>query len=427
MKTRKKRSTARSAASTSRSEEKPPFGLPSMAEIRESAGTTGLKMVSTFSGCGGSCLGFEMAGFDVVYATEFVEAARDTYRLNHPEHVFIDPRDVRAVQSSDILAKLGLEKGELDVFEGSPPCSSFSTAGKRDKGWGEVKGYSDTKQRTDDLFFEWARIMNGIQPKVFVAENVSGLVKGASFGYFKMIMEKLSSCGYVVAARLLNAKWLGVPQARQRLIFVGVRNDIAKTLGLTSKSIPYPKPLPYLYSIRDAIPYMTSVVHDTSGVGGAGEVINRPSPAITVGVNSLNSCHFKVGPSEEELAPARAAMDTACLQREWGKTQVGKGSEKYFSFVKPDPERPSPTILAIHGTTCASVVHPYERRKFTIREVRRICAFPDDFQLTGTYAQQWERLGRSVPPRMMFHVAATLRDEIFAPLGLVTPGWKEAN
>ena len=153
---------------------KPPYRVPSMAEIA-ALPWNGYSAVSTFSGCGGSSLGYKMAGFRVLWASEFIPAAQDTYRANHPATI-LDTRDIRNVQASDILGAIGMEPGDLDLFDGSPPCASFSTAGKREAGWGKVKAYSDTKQRTDDLFFEYSRLVKGVQPKVFVAENVSGLV-----------------------------------------------------------------------------------------------------------------------------------------------------------------------------------------------------------------------------------------------------------
>src|SRR5207249_1070705 len=150
------------------------------------------------------------------------------------------------------LAALGKKAGEIDVLEGSPPCASFSTAGKREKGWGKIKAYSDTRQRTDDLFFEFARLLEGLQPRVFVAENVSGLVKGTAKGFFLRILAALKACGYSVRARVLDAQWLGVPQARQRLIFIGVRADLG------TEPI-FPKPLPYRYSVREALPQLGAV------------------------------------------------------------------------------------------------------------------------------------------------------------------------
>lgn len=172
---------------------KPEYQVKSLAEIHAQK-KNGFKVVSTFSGCGGSCLGFEMEGYEIVYANEFIPAARDTYKLNHPG-VFVDNRDIRKVSAADILMHIGMNRGELDVLEGSPPCASFSMSGKRDKHWGQVKKYSETAQRTDDLFYEYARILEGLYPKVFVAENVAGLARGKAKGYFKDILAELKSKG----------------------------------------------------------------------------------------------------------------------------------------------------------------------------------------------------------------------------------------
>lgn len=119
---------------------KPKYKVPSMKEI-EAIKWNGFKVVSTFSGGGGSCLGYRMAGFRVVYANEFVEEARRTYKANHPNS-YLDGRDIRQVTGEDILSICGLKKGELDLFDGSPPCSAFSTAGAREKGWGRSKACS---------------------------------------------------------------------------------------------------------------------------------------------------------------------------------------------------------------------------------------------------------------------------------------------
>lgn len=433
--------------------EKPPYRVPLMSEIA-ALPWNGFNVVSTFAGCGGSSTGYRMAGFRVLLACEFIEAAQETYKANARPGTIVEGRDIREVTADDILRQTGLKVGELDVFDGSPPCASFSTAGKREKGWGTVKKYSDKEQRSDDLFFEYARLIRGLQPKVFVAENVSGMVKGTAKGYFLEILAALKDCGYRVSARLLDAQWLGVPQARQRLIFVGVRND----LGLDPV---HPDPLPYRYSIRDALPWLdgietginpetgarsgfgvsqhggdepaptvmahgmngkgkhqtvvrSRVIHDTSVQWGMGDVADRPCPTITVGVNSVNSQHYQV---HSQIVEPEADISRFAIGDEWDKLGPGGQSEKYFQLVKPDADEPAPTITAAGGTgSIAGVTHPTEKRKFTIAELRRICGFPDDFILTGTYAQQWERLGRAVPPVMMSHVAAAVRDQILRKL-----------
>lgn len=386
---------------------KPPYSVPSMAEI-EAIPWNGYKVVSTFSGAGGSCLGYRMAGYKVVWANEFVKAAAETYRANHPQTI-LDTRDIRTVKPEDILRATGLEVGGIDLFDGSPPCAAFSTVGIREKGWGKVKAYSDTEQRVDDLFFEYIRLLRGLQPKVFVAENVAGLVKGKAKGYFVEILTLLRDCGYNVQARVLDAQWLGVPQTRNRIIFIGVRND----LGLAPV---FPRPLAYRYSIREAIPWITEqnerVIHDTRGQPqfSAGDVTDRPAPAVIA-----QGHHFEV---VRQVEP-ESDISRFAIGREWDKVKPGGKSEKYFSLVKPELDKPCPAVTAIvgHSTSVAGVVHPLEKRRFSIHELKRICAFPDDFKLTGSYMQQWERLGRAVPPVMMMHIASAIASGVLDKVG----------
>ena len=373
---------------------KPPYRVPSMAEIR-ALPCNGLKVASTFAGGGGSSTGYRMAGCRVVYANELTESARDSYAANMAPGTVLDGRDIRTVQAEDILTATGLAVGELDIFDGSPPCVSFSTAGKREAGWGRVTNSHDATQRQDDLFHEFARLLKGLQPRAFVAENVSGLIKGTAKGYFLEILRALRACGYRVEAKLLDAQWLGVPQSRQRLIFVGTRLDLDARPA-------FPAPLGYRYSVRDALPWITKAVHDTQGsYGGAKTVTDQACPTITVGHPSFNSTHYKV---EAETDISRYAIGA-----EWDKLKPGEQSDKYFSLVKPALNAPCPTATATGGgASIASIVHPTERRKFTIAELKRICAFPDDYVLTGSYADQWARCGNAVPPVMMFHIASTL-------------------
>lgn len=377
---------------------KPPYRVPSMAEI-VALPWNGLKVASTFSGCGGSCTGYRMAGFRVVWANEFVPIAQDSYRANASPDCILDGRDIKTVLPEEILAATGLKVGELDLFDGSPPCQAFSTAGKRAKGWGEAKTYEHgAKQCNETLFDEYIRLLDGLKPRVFVAENVSGLIKGVAKGYFLEILAKLKACGYRVTCRVCDAQWLGVPQARQRTIFIGVRED----LGLEPV---HPKPLPYRYSVRDALPWIGKAVHDTGGQkpdrwAANVDILGRPCPTITIGINSVNSAHYKVE-AAIPLPPSR--------------------SPGGYGVQEIDPTKPFPTVtIGSPGNDLAVPCgqdHKTERRKFTIAELKRICGFPDDFSLSGSYAQQWERLGNSVPPVMMYHIAAAIRDGVLLAKG----------
>jgi site-specific DNA-cytosine methylase len=267
---------------------KPPYRVPTMEELH-AVPWNGLKVVSTFSGTGGTCLGYRMAGYRVVCANDCDPAAQACYRLNHPGTI-LDTRDIREIQPEDILRATGLEPGELDVFEGSPPCTNFSSAGKRAKGWNEVKEHAGRLQsKVEDLFFEWLRLLGGLRPRAFQAENVAGLARGAAKGYFKEILARMKALGYRSEARMLDAQWLGVPQTRARVIFVGVREDVQAAPA-------FPSPLPYFYSVRDALPHLWAFRFDPRGQYGVkDECIDTPSPAI-IGTSrpGMNACQYLV-------------------------------------------------------------------------------------------------------------------------------------
>lgn len=361
---------------------KPPYKVPSMKAI-EAIPWNGYKVISTFSGGGGSCLGYRMAGYRVIYANEFVEEAQVTYQKNHP-HSFLDTRNIRDISVKSILNATGMKPGELDIFDGSPPCSAFSMAGARHKGWGKTKNYSDNKkQQVDDLFFEYARLLKGLHPKVFIAENVSGLIKGKAKGYFKLIMQTLKDCGYNVRAMVLNAKWLGVPQSRERLIFIGVRNDL-------DVQPSFPKPLLYKYTLQDAFKNLPA----SNGLAAA---------KLERGFQRFKSYQIL---SQIEKDPAKPIT---------GERIAGKGS--WFNLIRQSMYHPCNTICATGGELSAATnCHPLYDRKFTIEELKRLSSVPDDFITTGTNAQQWERIGRMVPPVMMMNIAKTVERDILCKI-----------
>jgi DNA (cytosine-5)-methyltransferase 1 len=171
-------------------------------------------VVSLFAGCGGSSLGYSMAGFRELLAVEWDDHAVETFKANFPE-VPVWHGDIAKLSVEECLRITGLKPGELDVLDGSPPCQGFSTAGKRKM--------DDSRNQ---LFREYIRLLRGLQPKVLVMENVSGMVKGRMKIIFVEILKSLKESGYHVSARLMNAMYYGVPQSRQRMIFVGVREDI---------------------------------------------------------------------------------------------------------------------------------------------------------------------------------------------------------
>jgi DNA (cytosine-5)-methyltransferase 1 len=297
-----------------------------------------------------------------------------------------------------------MKVGELDLLDGSPPCQAFSTAGTRAKQWGKENKHSDgTTQRSDDLFFQYARLLKGLKPKVFIAENVSGLVKGVAKGYFKDILRELKACGYVVEAKLLDAQWLGVPQQRQRVFFVGVRNDLAKKHGLKPA---FPNPLPYRYTVFEAIGDLIQgsklEVRIAAGFRKEKHVRAKDRPSPTIGTGSGFGNNFNNGSSTIRF-----------MVEHHGQFQDQDFTDKVVPTIRATAGGQFFVHETEHGLrTQGNMV----RRKFKIEELKRICAFPDDFTLTGSYSQRWARLGNSVPPLMMRAVGMAVRDQILAKL-----------
>lgn len=330
------------------------------------------KVISTFCGIGGSSQGYKQAGLKVVASVEFLDYQARTYRANHPTTQVFE-RDIRGLDPLEVLAAVGLAPGELDIFDGSPPCSSFSTMGSISDGWGKVKQYGNTEQRTDDLFLDYVRFLRAIRPKVFVAENVSGLIKGVSKGHFNHFFQLFTESQYRVSSKLMNAANYGVPQKRQRLIFVGVRND------LPSELLP---------------------VYPTA------EQCFTPASIIDT-----------LPPMSDELRAALMLNPDTAQYKHWHNAKAGQNFSEVtkgnFSRVKLSSRQPAPTLT----TRCMmDLMHWAEPRCFSIDELKLFQSLPVDYQLTGSRAEQCEGIGRSVPPKLMQAVATTIARDILDKL-----------
>ena len=289
------------------------------------------------------------------------------------------------------------------------------------------------------LFYEWLRVLEELQPRAFVAENVSGMTKGVSKGYYLDVLRKMAALGYQADARLLDAQYLGVPQRRLRVIFLGLRND----LGLAPT---FPTPQPWTYSVREALPWLDAARLDTHGQFWSGDFIDTPSPTLRQVASSAHQYrvrdaiqsggvpsrwHSADEPSPAIIASRRTAMQSGGVPSRWHsadepaptihsdpkhfqRVQVEQiiGNDKYEP-TWGDLDQPHATLMSGgSGNTSGEIRLGTQRRKFTIRELKRLCAFPEDFQMTGSYAQQWARFGNSVPPLMAAAIAATLRDTL---------------
>tara|TARA_R110000803_G_C11946369_1_gene317159 strand:- start:139 stop:1149 length:1011 start_codon:yes stop_codon:yes gene_type:complete len=183
-----------------------------------------LKVFGTFICGGGSTMGYKLAGFDHLGGVEIDPPIADVYKANHnPKYLFIE--DIREFAERKEFPK---DLYDLDILDGSPPCSSFSMAGNREKDWGKTKTFREgqSKQRLDDLFFDYIKLAKKLQPKVVIAENVKGLIQGNAKSYVHRIKKEFELAGYKVQLFLLNAASMGVPQKRERVFFICQRNDL---------------------------------------------------------------------------------------------------------------------------------------------------------------------------------------------------------
>ena len=354
-------------------------------------------VISTFAGGGGSSTGYRLAGGKILCINEFVEEAQNTYRENYPDTPIL-PGDIKQLSGKDFLdiAKLGV--GELDILDGSPPCSAFSVAGKlshsRDgkhsDGWGQTKNYSDGKmvENIEDLFFEFLRVADDIRPKVIIAENVKGLTIGEAKEYFNKIQNTFEDIGYDVVAKVLDSRYFGISQTRTRVFFIGVRNDITEKAGLNFMTIGnvFPQELPDVVPLKDAL---IDLEYDAEEVKYLTDKFTK-------------TAYWRDTGSKMEIDPPKVLT---------GMDYHHKGH--HFNLKRVSQYQPAPTLTAMGSNdTTAGAFHWAEPRKLTIGELKRIQSLPDDFKLTGKWNQKSERIGRMVPPLMMKVIADSVYNKI---------------
>jgi DNA (cytosine-5)-methyltransferase 1 len=321
-----------------------------------------LTVFSTFACGGGSTMGYKLAGYNVLGCLEIDPELVQLYEKNHdPELSYCeDIRDFR--QRKDLPDALY----DLDVLDGSPPCSTFSTAGNRDDDWGKEKEFREGQavQRLDDLFGEFIRMVDHLEPKVAISENVTGMLQGKAKGYVKEIARGFDEIGYDLQIFKLSAASMGVPQRRQRVFPIARRKDLgAGDLALSFNEEPI-----RFGEVRE------------EGASGYKELTEWGE---TLWEERL--------PSEGSFA-------------EVGERIWGKRSGYTWSFA--DDHRVCPTIHSGPATVCGA-----EKRLISVEEMRLCTTFPLDyrfFALDPRYV-----MGMSVPPVMMAQIAMEIKEQWF--------------
>ena len=326
----------------------------------------GIKVMSTFACGGGSSMGYKLAGCDVVAANDIDPEMAWHYRKNvSPPHYFLCP--IRSLLDME----LPKEVYELDILDGSPPCSTFSMAGSREKAWGKKKHFREgqAEQVLSDLFFDYLDVVERLRPKVAIAENVKGMIVGNAKGYTKLVMQRFKEIGYVPQLFLINAADCGVPQRRERVFFCAIRSDLARrSLSLSPKAR-----------------WITA-------------------SEATADIQELTE--------SERRANAPAASDL----KWWKATKRGhsysdavsrrEGRQSLFQHVRLNGNEPAPTLSANHTL----FTHWDECRRLTYREWKRLGSFPDDYEAKDEKIGKY-MVGMSVPPLMTKTVADAVVDQ----------------
>ena len=367
-----------------------------------------MNIIDLFAGCGGLSTGFEQAGFNVALAVEMDEGAAETYTYNHSETKMLI-KDITTIESiSEYL------NGEsIDGVVGGPPCTGFSLSGNR-----------DPKDPRNSLFMDYLRIVREIKPKFFVMENVQGMLSmktKTGENVIDLVLSEMDKSGYNVVYELLNAAEFGVPQARKRLIFIGIRKDIE----FNPEEI---MPKGFLFG-EDQITVEEAIMDLPQIEACQGEEIQNYSkePMNDYQKYCRQDCshvynHIAMRHTKrlvERFSHIGFGQSVGDVAEEFGQRKRGdakslSGKSYNQNNYRPYPDRPSPTIPASFQS---NFVHPYLNRNYTAREGARLQSFPDNYIFKGKRTNmswdkalsQYQQIGNAVPPLLAKAIAESVK------------------
>jgi len=383
-------------------------------DLEKSANRKLFNYISFFAGGGGSSAGYKLAGGDCKFVNEFQQVAVDTYLANWPNTPHVCG-DIKNVTGKQIMEMTGLKEGEIDILDASPPCPPFSMSGTKQKGWGKEKTAYGMKQKNiEDLTWEVIRIAGELKPKVIICENVKGLTMEYAKEHLNRMVADFEKEGYTTTYKVLKGHEQGVPQKRERVFIVSIRNDVMDDIGMPFMCINniFPEPEKEFADIRDAI---GDIQLDNENASQAYELVEamkkgakwkwlkrlpkNPDKVVSVGDDV-------VGPWYDKVIAHR---------KKWGKTVPDKKHSFYQS--RRVPWKQASHTLSEQGlqTSLAVHLHPEEDRVFTTKESARIMTLPDDYKLTGTLNQQLARIGLMVAPICMKQLADEIYKQVLEP------------
>lgn len=373
-----------------------------------------LTCIDLFAGAGGLSEGLSEAGFRALYANEVMPVYAQTYAANHPE-TLVDARDIRQVDPAAIRAQLGIQRGDLDLLAGGPPCQGFSINAP-------LRSEEDHRNH---LFRDYLRFVEEFQPRAVLIENVPGLVSFSGGATLEAILESLENLGYAADVRILYAPHFGVPQTRWRTIVLGLRDSDSAThafpeplhsaphrVNFTSVFgsrnlvvLPQAEELLTHTTVRDAIDDLPVLANGEMGEPlkdyrsapqnpyqrllreGSNGVANHDAMRLTA-TNLERLRHIPPGGNWTDIPFELLPLG---MQR-------ARRSDHTKRYGRANPDGLSSTILTKCDPHWGAYFHYSQDRAFTVREAARIQSFPDRFVFTGSRVAQYEQVGNAVPP-----------------------------
>lgn len=330
-----------------------------------------LTSIELFSGAGGLALGLERAGFEHIGLVDNYADACNTVKKNRPKwNVICD--DIANVTTKNLQELFNLKPGELDVLSGGAPCQSFSYAGKR-------LGLEDTR---GTLFYHYAIFLKQLQPKMFLFENVKGLLTHDGGKTYKTILEVFKEAGYSVQYKVLNAWDYGVAQKRERLITIGIRNVLQDEI-----KFEFPQPHEYKPVLRDIL----KDVPKSDGVlyGEKKQAIFELVPA---------------GGYWRDIDPE--------IAKDYMKSCWNMGGGRTGILRRLSLDEPSLTVLTSPSQKQTERCHPLEARPMNVRENARCQSFPDDWGFCGKVMSQYKQIGNAVPVNLAYEIGKQLKQSL---------------
>ncbi|MBQ8429841.1 MAG: DNA (cytosine-5-)-methyltransferase [Clostridia bacterium] len=327
--------------------------------------------IELFAGAGGLALGLEKAGFETIGLIEYDKDAADTLSRNRLNWNVIND-DIANISCLNLQQYFGLKQGELDLLSGGAPCQSFSYAGKR-------LGLEDAR---GTLFYHYAKFLEQLQPKMFLFENVKGLLTHDKGRTYQTILNIFASAGYTIQKDILNAWDFGVAQKRERLITIGIRNDL-----LNKISFSFPTPHKYKPVLRD-------ILLDCPKSEGT------PYSAYKRKIFELVPPGGYWRDIPEDIAKEYMK---SCWYMEGGRTGI---------LRRLSLDEPSLAVLTSPSQKQTDRCHPIEARPFTIRENARCQSFPDDWIFCGSVGSQYKQVGNAVPVNLAYEIGLKIIESL---------------